>query len=72
MCGRYSLIEATFLQCRYYFRELPPDESDSRVPFTPRCNIAPWQAVPVVVNRDGMQLCRMAWGYRPAWFKPSP
>src|SRR5207302_4965648 len=66
------LLDISFLQGRFTFALLPDDDSQPRVPFRPRYNIAPSQRVPVVVNRDGTPaLAAMTWGYQPAWFKPS-
>ena len=71
MCGRYTLLQISFLQGRFRFTDLGPDESDTRIPFRPRYNIAPSQRVPVMVNRDGApELRMMTWGCQPAWGRP--
>lgn len=64
MCGRYTLrVSAERMRSLFTLPELPPE-------FTPRFNIAPTQAVPVVgLKRDGRTrgLLQVRWGLVPGW-----
>jgi putative SOS response-associated peptidase YedK len=63
MCGRYNLraTPAEIAQAFSLFREEQ---------FTPRYNIAPTQAVPVIRQTDnGRELSMMTWGLIPSWSK---
>ena len=64
MCGRYTLTDTQNLQVRFEI------SGSSETAIEPRFNVAPSQAVPVVVERDGTRALElMHWGFRPSWLK---
>jgi putative SOS response-associated peptidase YedK len=64
MCGRYTLTNPDDLAARFGIEAL----TETRI--EPRFNVAPSQAVSVVVAReDGPALATMRWGFQPAWMK---
>ncbi|MCW3055450.1 MAG: hypothetical protein JWN14_4620, partial [Chthonomonadales bacterium] len=64
MCGRYTMHHAPQqLEMRFGI-------TAAQAPPTERYNIAPTQAVPVVVEEDGGRfLDTMQWGLIPSWAK---
>lgn len=72
MCGRYTVTTVDEIWQRF---EVPSaDEWDERrlPPVMPRWNVAPSQAIPTVVTRDGRRrLEPMIWGFHPAWMDDS-
>ncbi|MFA9417677.1 SOS response-associated peptidase [Natrinema sp. HArc-T2] len=65
MCGRYTLVvEHDTLEARFNarFRE---DGSESG--FSPRYNMAPGQALPVITNAEPETIRRLEWGLVPSW-----
>ena len=63
MCARYTLTDTGELLLRQFrLAELPPD-------YRPRYNIAPTQAVTVVLNSRGRRAAQFRWGLIPAWAK---
>ena len=63
MCGRFTLRQADGLADRFQL-DLVLDAP------APRYNVAPTQAVPIVVQRDdGRQLTEARWGLIPSWAK---
>src|SRR5437016_953095 len=61
MCGRYELVAtAEQLVARFALSTTPEALS-------PRLNIAPGQANPVIVTRSPRRLVGMRWGLVPAW-----
>ncbi len=69
MCGRYALgLTHEEILERFGFDEL--DERRLPVLPLPRFNVAPSQAIPVLVETDaGRELRAMRWGFKPAWMK---
>jgi putative SOS response-associated peptidase YedK len=62
MCGRFALSDTQQLSLR--FDVAPGDERS----LLPRYNIAPTQAIPVVVSAEHARVLRfMRWGLRPSW-----
>jgi putative SOS response-associated peptidase YedK len=69
MCGRYNQrTPLTVLASQLEF------DLDAAIPWKPRYNIAPTQAVPIVRLVDGRrQLAMLRWGLVPSWSKdPKP
>jgi len=65
MCGRYTLTIPEQLALRFDAAEDRRDEAEQ---LRPAYNIAPSQAIPVVVERaEGRALRSMLWGFRPTW-----
>lgn len=65
MCGRFTL-KANTSEVAARFGALPPSD----IELSDRFNIAPSQAVPIVVAGDERPVLRWAqWGFRPAWLK---
>jgi putative SOS response-associated peptidase YedK len=63
MCGRYTLtIDEAMAMDRF-------DLDASEAAHTPRFNIAPTQAVPVVLNEAPRRLSVARWGLIPSWAK---
>ncbi|MCU0623138.1 MAG: SOS response-associated peptidase [Gemmatimonadaceae bacterium] len=64
MCGRFTLTDPTRLDAEAIGAALV-------VPLTPRFNIAPTQAVPLVRQREGggRELVLARWGLIPSWAK---
>lgn len=64
MCGRYTLTDPAQLPLRF-------DVEVAEDTVVPRYNIAPAQAVPVVVETpEGRALQQLRWGFQPAWASP--
>lgn len=65
MCGRYTLTSPEDIAARFGLGALAETHIE------PRFNVAPSQAVNVVVDRagEGRELARMGWGFQPAWMK---
>ncbi len=66
MCGRYALgLTRREVRERFGFEEF---DERSLPPSLPLFNVAPSQAIPVVVETDqGRKLRIMRWGFKPAW-----
>lgn len=62
MCGRYSLVPTEDMAARFNVEE-------QQLPLLPRYNVAPSQAMPVVVRNSPNRLVAMQWGLVPAWSK---
>lgn len=63
MCGRYVITSAPEALRRLFGYAEQPN-------FPPRFNVAPTQAVPVVIRENGTRHFRlMRWGFLPAWVK---
>jgi putative SOS response-associated peptidase YedK len=63
MCGRYGLtVDASKLQERFDTTNTLPD-------MQPRYNIAPTQALPVIVRTSPNSMALMQWGLIPSWSK---
>jgi putative SOS response-associated peptidase YedK len=62
MCGRYSLVPNENIATRF-------DIADQQLPLLPRYNVAPSQAMPVVVRNSPNRLVEMQWGLIPSWSK---
>ena len=61
MCGRYTLTNPSQIEMRF-------DTFISGEDLQPDYNIAPTQAVPVIIERsEGRVLRRMRWGFQPTW-----
>ena len=74
MCGRYTVRAPGQLAIRF---AVPEANIDPAAVQGARYNVAPSQAVPVVVARqDGRALQALSWGFRPTWMrepqKPAP
>src|SRR5688500_17722889 len=70
MCGRYALAQNEAMQLRLGVdMDNLKEWSETRIPPTaPRFNIAPSQAVPVVIERpEERVLVPMTWGFKPKW-----
>jgi putative SOS response-associated peptidase YedK len=67
MCGRLTIPDPREQQRRFGF----VDFHETRpLPAMPRCNVAPSQMVPVVVeDAEARRLRGMAWGFLPAWMR---
>jgi putative SOS response-associated peptidase YedK len=66
MCGRYTLTSPEDVAARFGLGAL----RETRI--EPRFNVAPSQAVPVIVDREaGPTLTTMRWGFQPAWMRES-
>jgi putative SOS response-associated peptidase YedK len=64
MCGRYTLTSPEDIAARFGLGAL----AETRI--EPRFNVAPSQAVPVIVDGEaGPTLTTMRWGFQPAWMK---
>lgn len=65
MCGRYTLTSPEDIAARFGLGAL----AETRI--EPRFNVAPTQAVPVIVSSEetGRTLTTMRWGFQPAWMK---
>ncbi len=62
MCGRFTLTDTHQLSLRFDL-----DDVDEAA-LAPRYNIAPSQAIPVIVGEGGGRAIRlMRWGFRPTW-----
>jgi len=69
MCGRYTQT-AAFDELALRFGITVEDTALEEL--DPRYNVAPSQAVPIVVGHNGGRRLVMArWGFRPAWMKDS-
>lgn len=62
MCGRYNLVPAENIAARFEVQQ-------AQLPIHPRYNVAPSQAMPVVVRNSPNRLVEMQWGLIPAWSK---
>ena len=62
MCGRYSLVPTESIAARF-------DVQQVQLPLAPRYNVAPSQAMPVVVRNSPNRLVEMQWGLIPSWSK---
>ncbi|MBI4327831.1 MAG: SOS response-associated peptidase [Chloroflexi bacterium] len=62
MCGRYTLTKQEKRLQEYF-------DLTERLPFTPRYNIAPTQAAPVILMENAPQRRMMRWGLIPFWAK---
>jgi putative SOS response-associated peptidase YedK len=63
MCGRYGLtVDTAKLQERFETSNTLPD-------LEPRFNIAPTQALPVIVRNSPNSMALMQWGLIPSWSK---
>jgi putative SOS response-associated peptidase YedK len=63
MCGRYGLaVDTSKLQERFETSNTLPD-------LQPRFNIAPTQALPVIVRNSPNSMVLMQWGLIPSWSK---
>jgi putative SOS response-associated peptidase YedK len=62
MCGRYSLVPTENIAERF-------DAAEQQLALLPRYNVAPNQAMPVVVRNSPNRLVEMQWGLIPAWSK---
>src|SRR5581483_1944752 len=60
MCGRYNLVQADKVAERFHV-------DDAQLPLLPRYNVAPSQAMPVVVRSSPYRLVEMQWGLIPSW-----
>ena len=64
MCGRYTLTSPEDLAARFGLGALTETHIE------PRYNVAPSQAVPVIVGGEaGPSLVTMRWGFQPAWMR---
>jgi putative SOS response-associated peptidase YedK len=65
MCGRYTYFPGEFSDLRLTWKV------DSEIPLlTPRCNIAPSQEAPVIVEAEGKRSIELfQWGLIPSWAK---
>ena len=64
MCGRYTLTSPEDLAARFGLGALTETHIE------PRYNVAPSQAVPVIVGGEtGPNLVTMRWGFQPAWMR---
>jgi putative SOS response-associated peptidase YedK len=62
MCGRYSLVPTENIAARF-------DIQQQQLTLAPRYNVAPSQAMPVVVRNSPNRLVEMQWGLIPSWSK---
>ena len=62
MCGRYSLVPTESIAARF-------DVQQAQLTLAPRYNVAPSQAMPVVVRNSPNRLVEMQWGLIPSWSK---
>jgi putative SOS response-associated peptidase YedK len=63
MCGRYSIsTRREELEMRFHARV-----ADGV--FTPRCNAAPSDALPLILNTDKEHIVLARWGFSPEWAK---
>lgn len=63
MCGRFVLTaDPSIIQTTFNLSSVPED-------LTPRYNVAPTQAVPVITNDDPRALVFHRWGLIPSWAK---
>jgi len=62
MCGRYSLVPTENIAARF-------DIQQAQLTLAPRYNVAPSQAMPVVVRNSPNRLVEMQWGLIPSWSK---
>jgi putative SOS response-associated peptidase YedK len=62
MCGRYSLVPTENIAARF-------DIQQQQLTLAPRYNVAPSQAMPVVVRNSPNRLMEMQWGLIPSWSK---
>ena len=74
MCGRYTVRAPEQMALRF---GVPEANVDGVASGEARYNVAPSQAVPVVVAREGSRTVQaLNWGFRPAWMrdpqKPAP
>lgn len=64
MCGRYTLTSPEDIAARFGLGALTETHIE------PRFNVAPSQAVPVIVGGEsGPTLTTMRWGFQPAWMR---
>lgn len=64
MCGRYTLTSPEDIAARFGLGALTETHIE------PRFNVAPTQAVPVIVAGEaGPVLTTMRWGFQPAWMR---
>lgn len=62
MCGRYNLVPTENVAERF--------QADSpELPLLPRYNVAPSQAMPVIVRNSPNRIVEMQWGLIPSWSK---
>jgi putative SOS response-associated peptidase YedK len=67
MCGRFTLTEISRIRTRFGIVLIGGAE------ISPRFNIAPTDAIPVVLEGPrGRDLQVMSWGFRPGWVTPKP
>jgi putative SOS response-associated peptidase YedK len=76
MCGRYTLTNPEDIAARFGLDALSETriepQLDASVLEEPRFNVAPTQAVPVIVQRKDAEqpsLTVMRWGFQPAWMR---
>jgi putative SOS response-associated peptidase YedK len=70
MCGRYTETAAFEELAQRFGITAAPDEVEEAV--RPSYNVAPSQAVPIVVRADGDRALRLArWGFKPHWMRES-
>jgi putative SOS response-associated peptidase YedK len=62
MCGRYNLVPTENVAGRFHV-------DDQQLPLLPRYNVAPSQAMPVVVRNSPNRIVEMEWGLIPSWSK---
>lgn len=73
MCGRYTLTSPDDIAARFGLGALSETGIEPQLEahtLEPRFNVAPSQAVPVIVQREsGTELTTMRWGFQPAWMR---
>ena len=71
MCGRYAITVSSLNKLLAQFGVELVEMSETRLPWTPRYNVAPTTTVPAVRNReDGKrELVQLRWGLIPPWAK---
>jgi len=62
MCGRYNFVPTENVAARF-------QADNQQLPLLPRYNVAPNQAMPVVVRNSPNRLVEMRWGLIPSWSK---
>jgi putative SOS response-associated peptidase YedK len=60
MCGRYNLVPTESVASRF-------EVDNPQLPLLPRYNVAPSQAMPVVVRNSPNRIVEMRWGLIPSW-----
>jgi putative SOS response-associated peptidase YedK len=69
MCGRYTETAALEELAERFGITLAQEDVEA---LRPSYNVAPSQAVPIVVNADGGRALRLArWGFKPHWMRES-